>query len=218
MKQLKYCPVPVVGAPSGLAAGGGFEVLMHCDKLVVHSNSTLGLVESGVGLVPSGGGVKESYLRWYQVSGDWDEAAWQTWMQIGYGRTGTSPELSAKFQYFRTGHDVAILSRDRLLPLAIDTVRQMQDSYVPPKPTAVQLASPQLMDKMKAFMEDGVARGDFAPHNKVVAMQIATIIVASKDEAQHSDEQALFDRERRAFLNLAKTDKTGKWIAALLRA
>ena len=78
VKQLKYCPVPVVGAPSGLAAGGGFEVLMHCDKLVVHSNSTLGLVESGVGLVPSGGGVKESYLRWYQVSGDWDEAAWQT--------------------------------------------------------------------------------------------------------------------------------------------
>ena len=49
-------------------------------------------------------------------------------------------------------------------------------------------------------------------------MQIATIIVASKDEAQHSDEQALFDRERRAFLNLAKTDKTGQWIAALLRA
>ena len=67
-------------------------------------------------------------------------------------------------------------------------------------------------------MADGVARGDFAPHNKVVAMQIATIIVASKDEAQHSDEQALFDRERQAFLNLAKTDKTGKWIAALLRA
>ena len=66
--------------------------------------------------MPSGGGVKESYLRWYQVSGDWDEAAWQTWMQIGYGRTGTSPELSAKFQYFRTGHDVALLSRDRLLP------------------------------------------------------------------------------------------------------
>ena len=97
VKQLKYCPVPVVGAPSGLAAGGGFEVLMHCDKLVVHSNSTLGLVESGVGLVPSGGGVKESYLRWYQVSGDWDEAAWQTWMQIGYGRTGTSPELSQNF-------------------------------------------------------------------------------------------------------------------------
>ncbi|MEC7486346.1 MAG: 3-hydroxyacyl-CoA dehydrogenase NAD-binding domain-containing protein, partial [Pseudomonadota bacterium] len=47
--RLKYTPVPVVGAPSGLAAGGGYEVLAHCDRLVVHTNSVMGLVESGVG-------------------------------------------------------------------------------------------------------------------------------------------------------------------------
>ena len=216
VKLLKYCPVPVVGAPSGLAAGGGFEVLMHCDKLVVHDNSTLGLVESGVGLVPSGGGVKEAYLRWYQATGDWDEAAWQTWMQVGYGRTGTSPELSAKFQYFRPGTDIRIISRDRLLPLAIDTVVQMQTGYTPPPQPEVRLASSAVLAKMEAFMTEGVNRGDFAAHNKTVAMQIATIIVADEGESQDSSEQALYDRERRAFLNLAKTDKTGRWIAAML--
>ena len=216
VKLLKYCPVPVVGAPSGLAAGGGFEVLMHCDKLVVHANSTLGLVESGVGLVPSGGGVKEAYLRWYQATGDWDKAAWQTWMQIGYGCTGTSPELSAKFQYFRPDTDIQLISRDRLLPLAIDTAVQMQDSYIPPAEPDVRLASSALLDKMDAFMTDGVNKGDFAAHNKTVAMQIATIIVADAGEAQDSTEQALYDRERRAFLNLAKTEKTGRWIAAML--
>ena len=216
VKLLKYCPVPVVGAPSGLAAGGGFEVLMHCDKLVVHDNSTLGLVESGVGLVPSGGGVKEAYLRWYQATGDWDEAAWQTWMQVGYGRTGTSPELSAKFQYFRADHDVRIISRDRLLPLAIETAVQMQDGYTPPVEPEVRLASFDLLDKMDAFMTEGVDRGDFAAHNKTVAMQIATIIVADEGQDSASSEQALYDRERRAFLNLAKTDKTGRWIAAML--
>jgi len=46
---LKYVNVPVVGAPSGLSLGGGFEVLLHCDKLVMHSNSVVGLVESAVG-------------------------------------------------------------------------------------------------------------------------------------------------------------------------
>ena len=216
VKLLKYCPVPVVGAPSGLAAGGGFEVLMHCDKLVVHDNSTLGLVESGVGLVPSGGGVKEAYLRWYQATGDWDEAAWQTWMQVGYGRTGTSPELSAKFQYFRPGTDIRIISRDRLLPLAIDTVVQMQTGYTPPPQPEVRLASSAVLAKMDAFMTEGVNRGDFAAHNKTVAMQIATIIVADEGESRDSSEQALYDRERRAFLHLAQTDKTGRWIAAML--
>ena len=216
VRLLKYCPVPVVGAPSGLAAGGGFEVLMHCDKLVVHDNSTLGLVESGVGLVPSGGGVKESYLRWYQATGDWDQAAWQTWMQVGYGRTGTSPELSAKFQYFRPDTDIRIISRDRLLPLAIDTVKQMQAGYTPPAQPDVHLASFDLLEKMDAFMTEGVNRGDFSAHNKTVAMQIATIIVADEGQDSASSEQALYDRERRAFLNLAKTEKTGRWIAAML--
>ena len=108
VKALKYSPVPVIGAPSGLAAGGGFEVLMHCDKLVVHNNSVLGLVEALVGLVPSGGGVKETYLRWYAKTGDWEEAAWKSWMQIGYGRTGSSPRLSAKLEYFRQSHDISI--------------------------------------------------------------------------------------------------------------
>ena len=51
---------PVIGAPSG-AAGGGYEVLAHCDKLVVHTNSVMGLVEAGVGVVPGGGGIKKLF-------------------------------------------------------------------------------------------------------------------------------------------------------------
>jgi hypothetical protein len=47
-------------------------------------------------------------------------------------------------------------------------------------------------------------------------MQIATIIVSDKGQAQESDEQALCDRERRAFLMLAKTEKTCLRINAML--
>jgi 3-hydroxyacyl-CoA dehydrogenase len=216
VKALKYAPVPVVGAPSGLAAGGGFEVLMHCDKLVVHTNSVLGLVESGVGLVPSGGGVKESYLRWYAKTGDWDEAAWKTWMQIGYGRTGSSPQLSAKFEYFRDGHDIAVMSRDRLLARAIAEAKALSSGYQPSKVPEVMLASHSLIEKMDSFMQDGVDKGMFTAHNKVVAMAIATIIIADHGEDAASDEQTLYDRERRAFLHLSRTDDSADMIANML--
>lgn len=216
VKALKYTPVPVIGAPSGLAAGGGFEVLMHCDKLVVHSNSVLGLVESGVGLVPSGGGVKESYLRWYAKTGDWDEAAWKTWMQIGYGRTGSSPQLSAKFEYFRDGHDISVMSRDRLLAQAIQEVQQSVADYQAVAEPEVRLASHSLIAKMDSFMQDGVDKGMFSAHNKTVAMAIATIIVADEGQAPESDEQALYDRERRAFLQLARTPESAAMIADML--
>ena len=216
VKALKYTPVPVIGAPSGLAAGGGFEVLMHCDKLVVHSNSVLGLVESGVGLVPSGGGVKESYLRWYAKTGDWDEAAWKTWMQIGYGRTGSSPQLSAKFEYFRDGHDISLMSRDRLLAQAIQEVQHSVADYQAVTEPEVRLASHSLIAKMDSFMQDGVDKGMFSAHNKTVAMAIATIIVADEGQAPESDEQALYDRERRAFLQLARTPESVAMIADML--
>ena len=53
--SLLYCNAPVVGAPSGLAIGGGYEVLAHCDRVVAYANSVLGLVETSVGLVPEEG-------------------------------------------------------------------------------------------------------------------------------------------------------------------
>ena len=60
----------------------------------------MGLVESAVGVVPGGGGIRETYLRWFNAKKSWEDAAWNTWMNLGYAATGSSPELSAKLQYF----------------------------------------------------------------------------------------------------------------------
>ena len=63
-KALKYAPFPVVGAPSGLALGGGCEILLHCDAIQAHAELYMGLVEVGVGLIPGWGGCKEYLRRW----------------------------------------------------------------------------------------------------------------------------------------------------------
>jgi len=213
---LKYTPVPVVGAPSGLAAGGGFEVLAHCDKLVVHTNSVMGLVEAGVGVVPGGGGIKETFLRWHAAKGSWDDAAWQTWMNLGYGLTGSSPQLSARLQYFLEGRDETVMNRDRLLTRAIALVGEMQAHYSPPEKPVAKLADWALFDKMSKFMQDGIDRGDFMPHDKTVAMTIAGVMLRADGDDEHVDEQALYARERRAFITLAKTPQTLARISTML--
>src|SRR6185295_9696091 len=53
---LKHARFPVVGAPSGMALGGGCEILLHCDAVQAHAETYMGLVECGVGLVPGWGG------------------------------------------------------------------------------------------------------------------------------------------------------------------
>ena len=214
--KLKYTPVPVVGAPSGLAAGGGYEVLAHCDRLVVHTNSVMGLVEAGVGVVPGGGGIKDTYLRWHAAKGSWDEAAWQTWMNIGYGATGSSPQLSARMMYFRDGHDETVMNRDRLLPRAIEMIAEMQDGYKMPPPPVAQLADGGLAEKMEDFMQQGIDRGDFFPHDKTVAMAIASVMLRGTGDGETADEAALYARERAAFIRLAQTSETHERIRTML--
>ena len=63
-KAMKYAPFPVVGAPAGMALGGGCEVLLHCDAIVAHAETYAGLVEAGVGLIPAWGGCKELLARY----------------------------------------------------------------------------------------------------------------------------------------------------------
>ena len=216
VSKLKYTPVPVVGAPSGLAAGGGYEVLTHCDKLVVHTNSVMGLVEAAVGVVPGGGGVKDTYFRWHAAKGNWDDAAWQTWMNLGYAVTGSSPQLSARMQYFRDGHDETVMNRDRLLPRAIALVGELQDGYAAPAKPVATLASPDLRAKMDSFMQDGVSRGDFMPHDRTVAMEIAGIVLRGDGDGETASEHDLYARERRAFINLCQTPETHARMASML--
>ena len=214
---LKYCPVPVIGAPSGLSLGGGFEVLLHCDKLITHANSVLGLVESGVGVVPGGGGVKTTYQRWLSASQNPEVAAWETWMQVGYGKTGESPEQATKLRYFIPDHDETVMNRDKLITRATALLADMAPGYTPPTPPKMILPGKAIFGKMEAFMADGLAKGWFKPHNKTTAMEIATIVVNTASDAPlEVTEQDMFDRERAAFLRLAKTPDTKRWITAML--
>ncbi|MEL7301884.1 MAG: 3-hydroxyacyl-CoA dehydrogenase NAD-binding domain-containing protein [Pseudomonadota bacterium] len=214
--RLKYAPVPVIGAPSGLALGGGFEVLMHCDALVTHANSVLGLVEAGVGLVPSGGGVKETFLRWQEATGDPEKAAWETWMQVGYGKTGASPEEATPLKYFLEGRDSTVMNRDKLITTATARIDGWS-GYRPPEAPRFTLPGRSILAEMESFMDKGVAKGWFTPHNKTTAMEIATIVVNTDADTPHEQsEQDMLDRERAAFLRLAKTPESKARIDGVL--
>lgn len=60
---LKYLKKPVVVAAQGQALGGSAELVLHAGRVVAHQELYAGLVEIGVGLVPSGGGCKELLFR-----------------------------------------------------------------------------------------------------------------------------------------------------------
>ena len=217
VKALSMTPVPVIAAPSGLTLGGGFEVVAHADKVIAHGNVVMGLVEAAVGVVPGGGGVRETFHRWHEATGDWRKAAWNTWMQIGYARTGTSPETSARMTYFLDVRDRSIMNRDKLLTEAMAEIEAMHKAgYQPPSEKQFILPAGDLLEEMSAFMDKGIADSLFFPHDKTVAMAVASIVVHDGDEAIAATEDDLYRREREAFIRLAQTKQTRERIVTML--
>ena len=60
---IKYAPKPVVIAPQGMALGGGCEMSLQGARIQAAAEAYMGLVETGVGLIPGGGGTKEMMIR-----------------------------------------------------------------------------------------------------------------------------------------------------------
>jgi 3-hydroxyacyl-CoA dehydrogenase len=215
--SMKHAPIPVVVAPSGLSLGGGFEVVLHADKVVCHANSVMGLVETLVGVVPGGGGVKEMLYRWNERHGDVNRAAWDAFMNLGYGKTARSPLEAAPLAMFREGHDKYRMNRDRLLQTAIDAVFEMADGYAANRRQPLAMPGRQVWQEMLDWLAKARDKGRLTPHDVTTGSQIAMIVTGGDIETgTNVDENGLCALERRAFLALARTPQTRARIEHML--
>src|SRR3989449_612123 len=60
---LRYSPRPVVAAPFGRTLGGGCEICLASARIHAAAETYMGLVETGAGLAPAGGGRAEVVRR-----------------------------------------------------------------------------------------------------------------------------------------------------------
>ena len=217
LRSMRYAPIPVVAAPSGLSMGGGFEVLLHTDKVIYHANSVTGLVESLVGVVPGGGGVKEMLYRWFEREGDITKAAWKTFMNIGYGKTARSPLEAQELAMFRNGVDAWIMNRDRLLTAAMDAVRELAPGYAVEYSRPLAMPGRDCWSAMRDWLQTAHAKGQLTPHDVTTGAQIAMIVTGGDvDPGTELTENDLLDLERKAFVTLGQTTATRDRIRHML--
>ncbi|WP_299871189.1 3-hydroxyacyl-CoA dehydrogenase/enoyl-CoA hydratase family protein [uncultured Cocleimonas sp.] len=218
--KMAVADFPVVVATPGMSIGGGFEVVLHAQHVIAHSNSVMGLVESMVGVIPSGGGCKELLYRWMDklnlTPDNIDEAAWKTFMTIGYGRTASSPVIAKELAMLRDS-DTFLMNRDRLLSSALDYIHSGAKAEYYERP-ALSMPGKEVYQAMAEWLDKGHAKGMFTPHDTVVGRAVASIVTGGEDVVAGTvwSEQDLYDAERRAFLKLAKTEATQARINSML--
>ena len=209
-KHLKYSKYPVVSAPSGLALGGGFEVLCQSNFVASHTNIVVGLVETMVGLIPAGGGCKEMLWRWSQTEeakNDPDYAPLKVFDIIGYAKTATSPIEAEPLKYLRP-EDKKIMSRNSLLQVSKEILQNNKD-FFPPEECTFNLSGKSVYDKMVKMLEKLYNEKIILDHGMEVGKELAKVLSGGDTTLEKTlSEDDLYKLELDAFMKLIETEKT----------
>ncbi|MGH9863957.1 MAG: 3-hydroxyacyl-CoA dehydrogenase/enoyl-CoA hydratase family protein [Candidatus Acidiferrales bacterium] len=220
---IKYAPRPVVAAPQGMALGGGCEISLHAARIHAASELYMGLVETGVGLIPGGGGTKEMLIRANEhATGGEDldlfHALKPVFENIAMAKVGTSAEECRALGYLRAS-DLVAMNRDRLVADAKETaVAMVRAGYHPPAPAQIRVLGEEFIAAAKLAIHQ-MLRGEYiSEYDALVGRKLANILGGGPLSApQIVSEQYVLDLEREAFVSLCGERNTQARIAHTLK-
>jgi 3-hydroxyacyl-CoA dehydrogenase len=217
---LKYSPIPVVAAPFGRVLGGGLEVCLHCDRIQADADVNMGLVETGVGLIPAAGGIKESLLRAMDVL---KGVSWPfpnlmpTFEAIAQAKTSGSAWDAFDMNYMRRGDGVT-MNRDSVIYVAKQTALGLLDAgYQPPTPAKVKVIGVDGIGNFRSILHNMGQSRFISEHDRYLGEKIAYVLSGGEvDPGTEVDEWHLLHLERTAFLEICRTPKSLERIQAML--
>jgi 3-hydroxyacyl-CoA dehydrogenase len=222
-QSVRYAPGPVVVAPHGMTLGGGCEISLHGARRHAAAETYMGLVETGVGLIPAGGGCKEMLARaTAAAAGGADLDLFQhlrpVFENIAMAKVSTSAEEARKLGYLDSADPVA-MNGDRLLAQAKQTALALARSgYRPPAPAAIRVLGEEFLTAAKLAIHMMLRAEYITEYDAVVARRLAQVLAGGAlSSAQTVSESYILDLEREAFVALTGERKTQERIAHTLK-
>ena len=207
---LKYSPFPVVAAPTGLAIGGGCEVLLHCDAIQAHAELYTGLVEVGVGLVPGWGGCKEYIRRCLQIKslGGPIPPVAKAFETIAMAKVSKSA-VEAKELLFLSVTDEITMNKSRLLADAKNKALALSQNYVAPELIEYKLPGKTAKVLLDMSVKGFRMIGKVTSYDVEVADKLATVLTGGDcDMMEPLSEHDMLDLEREVFTEIVKQEGT----------
>lgn len=220
--RARYSAVPVVLAIHSLTLGGGCELTLHADTVQALAETYIGLVEVGIGLIPSGGGTKEMTRRvaLSYDTGDIELNVLQNiFMNIATAKVSTSAHEAFDLKFLRPGDHIT-MNKNRLISDAkAAAIRISEEGYVMPnRHEKIRVLGKTGMALFLAGINGMLMGGYISEHDALIARKIAWVMCGGDlSYPQEVSEQYLLDMEREAFLSLLGERKTLERIEAIIQ-
>ena len=211
--RLRLAAVPVVVAPAGLTLGGGCEIALHSRYAQAAAETYMGLVETGVGLIPAGGGTKESLARAVEhlpPGAALMRAVQPVFETIGLARTSGSAREAETLGFLRPADGIT-MNRDRLLADAkARALAAAREGYGPLQSRrAIRVGGADVLAGLRLGLHLAHRAGRLSDHDVVVGRKLAWVLAGGDLPHETTvSEEYLLDLEREAFLSLCGEPKT----------
>lgn len=206
--RIKYAEKPIVAAPHQMTLGGGAEIVLPAASIQASQETYIGLVETGVGLIPGGGGTKELYLKQLRNkqsvnSADLMNLTMKVFETIATAKTSTSAEEARELGYL-DGKDRISVNPDHLLFDAKQKVLELATTnYQAPVREKVPVTGDAGYAAMVMGAKSMQYSGYASEHDIKIAEKIAYVLSGGRvREGTVLDEQTILDLEREEFLSL----------------
>lgn len=221
MMRMRYSAIPVVGAPHGLALGGGCEINLHCDHIQAAAETYMGLVEFGVGLIPAGGGTKEMTLRASERYEEGDieyNTLKNVYLNIGMAKVSTSAKEAQDLGYIRKSDGITINSNRLLADAKAQAILLAEAGYTKPVPkTNIKVQGKGALAMFLTGANAMYTGRYISEHDKKISHKLAYVMCGGDlSSPTEVSEQYLLDLEREAFLSLTGERKTLERIQSIL--
>ncbi|KRG15178.1 3-hydroxyacyl-CoA dehydrogenase [Virgibacillus soli] len=214
MLRIKYSEKPVVIAPFGMTLGGGAEVSLPAAHIQASMETYIGLVETGVGLIPGGGGNKELYLKILRnipkgVEVDLQAVANRVFETIAMAKVSTSAEEAIENNFLSQMDGISV-NNDHLLWDAKQRVLALyEQGYRPPEPEKIPVTGETGYAALLVGAEAMRLSGYISEHDMKIAKKLAYVIAGGNlPYGTMVDEQYLLNIEREAFIQLVSEPKS----------
>jgi 3-hydroxyacyl-CoA dehydrogenase len=213
LMRMRTCNIPVVSATHGFVMGGGLEVSIHCDAGIHASESYIGLVEAGVGLIPGGGGTKEMAMRASDSFNSGDvkmPSLIDHFKSIAMGSVSMSAHEAYDLHYLLPERDFICMNRMRNISMAKEKVLSLKTGYIPPSSRQdIEVLGRSGLSTLHSAINEFRLGNYMSDYDVEVSRKIAYVMCGGDlTYSQNVSEEYLLDLERENFMSLLGNQKT----------
>lgn len=221
--NLRHAPKPVVTAPHQRVLGGGVELTVSSWATVADHETYMGLVEVGVGIVPSWGGCTALLRRKVNpvmrtANADVLPVMQEVFEQIALAKVGTSAWEDKALGYLRPEDEIVMNGDHRLYAAKRKALQLIASGARPPEEEKIYAAGKQTLSALELGVQGFVWANYASEHDALISRKLAYVLCGGDISAPTwVDPWYFLDLEREATLSLAGEEKTQARVMHMLQ-